>query len=245
MAKQTPVPQEGSDLTSTPTTKQGGFSRRSLVRASIVTGAVVGPMGAMAAITSAHRATTAAISAPSNKSVVEFPRMGSVASVFVDIQSDENAHVKFLQDALKANARPKPTFKGLQQTDVHSFLELSRVLENTGVGAYLLGAGAITDKTILGAAASILTIEARHAGYLDVLTNKPIAINGAFDKPIAQADIVAAAGQFVASLNGGSDPGAPLKSDTDILNFALLLEFLEAEFYNLNVPKFYGTAGQG
>lgn len=62
---------------------------------------------------------------------------------------------------------------------------------------------------------------------------------------IAQSDIVTAVTPFVASLNGGPDPSGTLSSDTDILNVALLLEFLEAEFYNTNVPKFYGTAGQG
>jgi hypothetical protein len=45
---------------------------------------------------------------------------------------------------------------------------------------------------------------------------------------------------FIASLNGGPDPTKPLRNDTDILNFALLLEYLEASFYNANVPKFYG-----
>ena len=56
---------------------------------------------------------------------------------------------------------------------------------------------------------------------------------------MTQAAIVNAASPFIASLNGGPDPSAPLTSDTDILNFALLLEFLEAEFYNTNVPKLF------
>jgi len=72
-----------------------------------------------------------------------------------------------------------------------------------------------------------------------VLLKQPISANGAFDKPLTQAEVVAAAGPFVANLNGGPDPSAPLKSDADILNFALLLEFLEADFYNTNVPKFF------
>ena len=120
-----------------------------------------------------------------------------------------------------------------------AFANVSKALENTGVGAYLLAAPSIASKDYLAAAGSILTIEARHAGFIDVLLGQPISPNGAFDKPIAQADIVAAASPFIANLNGGGDPAAPLMNDVDILNFALLLEYLEAEFYNVNVPKFF------
>ncbi|MBE3564284.1 MAG: ferritin-like domain-containing protein [Thermogemmatispora sp.] len=123
--------------------------------------------------------------------------------------------------------------------DVQAFAQLAQTFENVGVGAYLMAAPAIATKAYLAAAGSILTVEARHAGFLDALLNKPLSPNGAFDKPLSQAEIVNAVSPFIASLNGGTDPSASLKNDAAILNFALLLEFLEAEFYNVNVPKFF------
>lgn len=163
----------------------------------------------------------------------------SPEQAFREIRSDEDAHVSFLKQALGSAARPKPTFKGLQQSDVDNFVKLSQVFENVGVGAYLMAAPAISSKSTLAAAGSILTIEARHAGYLNALTGMPLSTNGAFDKPIPQAQIVSDVSPFIASLNGGPDPSKSLTNDVDILNFALLLEYLEATFYDLNVPKFY------
>jgi hypothetical protein len=257
MAKQTLPPQGSEESTNTtPPSANRSLSRRSLVRATIVTGAVVAPVGAFVALngqrmSAAPRLTSSTAFADSvQKSQAQAVRqsLGSLSGSgpqFVEIQNDENGHVTFLQQALGSNARPKPTFKGLDAPDIQTFAKDSMTFENVGVGAYLMAAPAISSKDYLKAAGSILTIEARHAGFLDVLLGAPISANGAFDKPLSQADIVTAVTPFVASLNGGPDPSKTLANDTDILNFALLLEFLEAEFYNTNVPKFFGTAGQG
>ena len=206
-------------------------TRRTFLRRSVVGASVLAPIGVMAI------APQFASAAPANAD----HRLRTEAA-FQEIMRDENAHVSFLQSALTeagVRVRPKPTFQGLKQSSREKFLMLSQAFENTGVGAYLLAAPAISNKGYLAAAGSILTIEARHAGYLDSILDKPLSPNGAFDKPIAQADIVKAVSPFIKSLNGGSDPSAPLQNDGDILNFALLLEYLEAEFYNDNVPVLY------
>ena len=84
-----------------------------------------------------------------------------------------------------------------------------------------------------------VTIEARHAGFVNALLGKPLSESGAFDKPISHAELLKAVSPFIESLNGGPDPADALDNDTVILNFALLLEHLEAEFYRINVPRLF------
>lgn len=229
---------------------QAPASRRAFLRRSVVSAAIVAPLGLLAACggqttttgSAAKTPTTGTTSTTTTPAGLALPALSDTKSAFTEIMNDETAHVTFLQTALtKAGAtpRPKPTFKGIQQTDINAFAALAQVFENVGVGAYLMAAPAISSKAYLAAAGSILTIEARHAGFLDVLLGMPISASGAFDKPLTQAQIVKDVSPFIVSLNGGGDPSATLKNDVDILNFALLLEYLEAEFYSTNVPALF------
>ncbi|HUY76120.1 MAG TPA: ferritin-like domain-containing protein [Ktedonobacterales bacterium] len=224
----------GSEANDEPRT---GVSRRLILKRSVTAAAIIAPLGILAACGTASGKSGA--TATPAMVLADLAPTSQNKAAFAEIQSDENAHVAFLVNALGSSARPKPTFKPLAQTDINAFASLARTLENVGVGAYLGAAPSISSKAYLAAAGSILTIEARHAGFLDVLLKQPISANGAFDKPMTQAEVVAAAGPFIVSLNGGSDPSAMLANDADILNFALLLEYLEADFYNTNVPKFF------
>ncbi len=201
------------------------IGRRALLRNSLTGAATV----AGASVLFTQTANAATLSSASMRLSAE--------DAFMEIKKDEDAHVSFIKGALGDLARPKPKFKGLEQEDRSHFVKLSQVFENVGVGAYLLAAPAISSKANLAAAGSILTIEARHAGYLDALIGVPLSPNGAFDKPISQAQIVADVAPFIESLNGGSDPSKPLMSDLDILNFALLLEYLEASFLRHQRPE--------
>jgi rubrerythrin len=166
----------------------------------------------------------------------------TIRDAFKEIMDDEAKHVGFFEAALnKAGAavRPKPTFKGLAQANQDDFIRMSGILENTGVAAFLMAMPAISDKDYVAAAESIATVEARHAGFVNALLAKPLSENGAFDKPISHAALIEAVSPFIESLNGGPDPAEALDNDTVILNFALLLEHLEAEFYRVNVPNLF------
>ncbi len=167
---------------------------------------------------------------------------------FKAIQDDENSHVAFLVGALGAAARPKPNFKNIAQPDVRAFVTTSNALENTGCGAYTGAAPIIFNRSFLGAAASIALIEARHAGYLNVLINNLSTINvfgveEDFEMALTAQQVINLAGPFIADLNGGPPLAfstTPSRAnDIAILNFALALEYLEAEYYNVNVPKFF------
>jgi len=109
---------------------------------------------------------------------------------------DEDAHVAFLQQALgsKAVAKPRFDFQGIV-ADQTKFQQTAYVLENTGVHAYLGQAGNIENPAYLAAAASILTIEARHASVIGLIIDESvtgIAPNGSFDTPLTAEQVLAA-----------------------------------------------------
>ena len=65
----------------------------------------------------------------------------------------------------------------LEQQNILNFVVTSRALENTGVGAYLGAAPIVFSRDYLAAAGSIMDIEARHAGFLDVLLGEIMTVN--------------------------------------------------------------------
>jgi hypothetical protein len=90
------------------------------------------------------------------------------------IARHEATHVTALKSTLKklgskVPAAPEFDFKGTNAGD--KFIPTALVLENTGVRAYLGQAGRLKSGALLAAAASIVTVEARHAAAIAVLKN--------------------------------------------------------------------------
>lgn len=102
-----------------------------------------------------------------NEAVAKGKFTGKVGKFAKTVAAHENAHVAFLKSALGSAAVKKPTFdfKGTT-TNQKKFMATAQVLEDTGVAAYLGQVGRIKSAKILGAAGSILPIEARHAGWI-------------------------------------------------------------------------------
>jgi Ferritin-like domain len=121
---------------------------------------------------------------------------GAQESAFLKTATtDENAHVAFLKKALgsKATAAPKVEFGSA--TSKANWIATSYALENTGVHAYSGQVLNISNPAYVAAAASILTIEARHASVAGLLmkpTEKNMTPNGPFDTPYTAAEVLKA-----------------------------------------------------
>jgi rubrerythrin len=118
---------------------------------------------------------------------------GKTRELALVIAKHEADHVAFLKQALGRKAVASPTFDfGDTVTNQDKFLATAYVLENTGVSAYLGQAGRIKNPAYLGAAATILTVEARHAGAIAQLTGKSVSPDGSFDQGKSKAMILEA-----------------------------------------------------
>jgi rubrerythrin len=118
---------------------------------------------------------------------------GEVRSLARRFGDEESQHVDALTATVrKLGGRPaaKPTFT-FPVNDERSFLKLAQTLEDTGVGAYNGAAPAIRSAEILGAAGSIVQVEARHAAAIRLRNEAPPAPD-AFDKALAQAKVLSA-----------------------------------------------------
>jgi hypothetical protein len=121
---------------------------------------------------------------------------GAQESAFLKVATtDENAHVAFLKKALGSKATSAPKVEFGDATSKAKWLPTAFALENTGVHAYSGQVLNISNPAYVAAAASILTIEARHASVAGLLI-KPTVKNqtpdGPFDTPFTAAEVLKA-----------------------------------------------------
>ena len=127
-----------------------------------------------------------------------------------------------------------------------AFAQAAAAFENTGAGTYAGALFAIqqTDE-YFPLAAGITTVEARHAGWLNSILNEPLVPNFfPSDTTIPQSVALSHVDPFIEHLNGSEPSFNPVQaSDPNnfaILDFLLLLEYVETAFYQVNVAKFFG-----
>lgn len=174
---------------------------------------------------------------------------GATKAKFNEIQVDEYDHNLILTELIQnlgGTPRPLASFKGIQNLSPSKFLALSVAFENTGVRAYYGAAPYFSNPNVLGGAVTIALVEAYHAGFLNALANKPLIPNSQpVINPATLNEVVTAVSPFIVSLNDGGqfpasfDTTPSPANDIAILNFALLLEQLEASFYFYNVARLF------
>jgi len=120
------------------------------------------------------------------------------------LRGDEITHTVALTAAVKGAGAtpvgPAPHYNfpaGVFKTQ-SAFLGLSEALEDTGVHAYLGQAGNIKTPSILLTAATIVTVEARHAGAIRYQNGKN-PTSGPFDSGFTKDQVLAVAGPLIGS----------------------------------------------
>lgn len=123
-----------------------------------------------------------------------------VFSYLLLIRDHEQTHVQTLLRTIAAyGGTPKPacTFNITYNT-IDDFLAIAKVLEDTGVSAYDGAINLIKDPNLVTTAATIATVEGRHASYIRLITGDTPFPN-AFDPARTMAEILAAAAPYLTS----------------------------------------------
>jgi len=145
-------------------------------------------------------------------SVTDVPK-----EIFKNIQSDEQSHIDFLRAALKDNVVSGCQFNfDSVLTDVKTMTGFARVMEQVGVSAFLGASVLVSDKSVLGAAASILTIESRHQSLLNTL-NGGRHVPQAFDQALSPPQILALAAPLISGCDLGIPPNLPVKITNEVV----------------------------
>lgn len=120
----------------------------------------------------------------------------------------EAAHVEFIQGTLAQMGiqpvQPCQYNFGDSFASAQNMVKTAVVLEQVGVSAYLGAAPIVSSPTVLGAAASIFSVEARHQTFIRTVSGAAAAPNF-FDTPLSVKQVFSLAAPFIASCPQGSN----------------------------------------
>jgi len=124
---------------------------------------------------------------------------GEAKKLATEIADHEQQHVEALTQTIKKlGGKPvmAPSVK-FPFNDQKSFLKLAQVFEDTGVSAYNGAAPMISSKEVLGAAGSIVQVEARHAAAIRLLNGEDPS-PAAFDPTLSKQQVLKAVMPYIA-----------------------------------------------
>jgi rubrerythrin len=193
------------------TSNEATLDRNELLARALVAGGVLAGGGALAA--ALPRLAASAPSAAQDRKILNFALLleyvesgfyeeafanGKLAGDLRDyvsvVRGHERQHVAFLRRALGSSARKEPKLDfGDATSDPKQFTDAAIALEETVVSAYNGQATNLTKPT-LAQAAKIVSVEARHAGWIRAIAGKNPAPN-ATDAPKTAAQVQAAVDQ--------------------------------------------------
>ncbi len=123
-----------------------------------------------------------------------------------EIRDHEGAHVDALTGVIQQRGGTPVAEAcydfGPNFSDPDGFLGIAQALENTGVMAYDGAIASIKNPQLQTTGATIATVEARHASYLNDL-NGDDPFPAAFDTPKSMSEILQIAGQFIVACSSG------------------------------------------
>jgi hypothetical protein len=139
----------------------------------------------------------------------DFAALGLAPEDITNLKSiggTEEAHVSTLLSAISAQgiAPVAPCVYDFKVTTAAEMVATAAVLENVGVSAYLGAAPLVANPAILGVAAQIVTIEARHQTFIRT-ASKAAAVPSPFDTPLGVKNVFTLAAGFIKSCPEGSN----------------------------------------
>ena len=190
------IDRDGALLEARQLATRAAFLRAGAVGGAAVVGALAWPRASSAASTNDvailnYALTLEYLQASFYTETERLAAVGAKAQTAVKlVGAVERAHVRALQAALGGAAvkRPQFDFRGVTESE-RSFLKTAVAFEDLAVAAYKGQAPLLKSKTLLAAAVSIHSVEARHAAWMRRLYGIVPAAN-AFDEPLGRPEVL-------------------------------------------------------